>query len=378
MDRSQLNQLLYDLYYTPSSTVAFSSPLKLYSEAKKRDGRITLQNVKDFLQTQFTYTLHKQSKSKFKRNKIFVPKENHQWEVDLVDMRKQSRSNNKIQYLLNFVDCFSRRAIVIPLKDKSGQTVFEEFKKLFKGNHPTYLRSDKGSEFITKDLKDLFKEFNIGHFYSNNPRIKCAIVERFNKTLKGKLFKLFTARGSHKYIDVLQDLVDGYNNSFHRSIGMAPNAVNEKTRKRVFKKLYGFTTERKYLSAQQKKFKRPKPKLKEGQHVRVKYDDPNAFVRGYYPSWQDKIYTIQKVIKGNEQPLFKIDSDKKRRYYASELQKVLPDAFRVNKVISRDKKNNRALVSFVGYDNTYNEWISMSDLERTTKEIAGRIKPNTT
>ena len=56
---------------------------------------------------------------------------------------------------------------------------------------------------------------------------KCAIVERFNRTLKTRMYRSFTARGTHRWIDILEDLVNGYNNTKHSSIGFKPNAVNK-------------------------------------------------------------------------------------------------------------------------------------------------------
>ncbi|RWS19333.1 uncharacterized protein B4U80_11101 [Leptotrombidium deliense] len=52
------------------------------------------------------------------------------------------------------------------------------------------------------------------------------------------MFQYFTAHDTSKYIDVLQQLVDGYNSSYHRSIKMAPKDVNIENSKLVFKNLY--------------------------------------------------------------------------------------------------------------------------------------------
>src|SRR5277367_5063068 len=68
--------------------------------------------------------------------------------------------------------------------------------------------------------------------------IKCAIVERFNRTLKSRMFKYFTAKGTRKYIDILDDLVVAYNSSHHRSINMRPIDVNKSNTPIVFKNLY--------------------------------------------------------------------------------------------------------------------------------------------
>ena len=65
------------------------------------------------------------------------------------------------------------------------------------------------------------------------------MVERFSRTLKGKMWKYFTANNTLKYIDVLQKLVRSYNHSRHRSIGMRPSDVNLKNESVVWERLYG-------------------------------------------------------------------------------------------------------------------------------------------
>ena len=64
------------------------------------------------------------------------------------------------------------------------------------------------------------------HFATHNEETKASIVERFNRTLKTRMWRYFTNKQSVRYVDVLQDFVRSYNNSFHRTIGMAPSEVN--------------------------------------------------------------------------------------------------------------------------------------------------------
>ncbi|MCV6574198.1 MAG: transposase, partial [Cohaesibacter sp.] len=76
-------------------------------------------------------------------------------------------------------------------------------------------------------------------------------VERFNRTFKSRLYRYFTAANTLKFVNVLQALVKGYNESKHRSIGMAPSDVTLKNEREVWDRLYGT----------KKKFKRPKLKV---------------------------------------------------------------------------------------------------------------------
>lgn len=68
--------------------------------------------------------------------------------------------------------------------------------------------------------------------------MKSSIIERFNRTIKERMFKMFAVQGNYKYSHNLQKIIDDYNNSFHRSIQMKPCDVNKKNEKQVYKNLY--------------------------------------------------------------------------------------------------------------------------------------------
>lgn len=376
MNEEQSDQL-YKLFYTPSSPAAFSSPENLYREISKTNPSITLKQINDWLRSQYTYTLHRQSVDKFKRNKILVDREGRQWQADLVDMKEYSFRNKGYQYLLNCVDVFSRKAWSVPLKDKSSKAVREAFEKLFKaGHHPDFLQTDQGREFL--GLKSLLDAYGIRHFYARDQNIKCAMVERFNRTFRGRMFKLFTARGKYVYHDVLQELVNGYNASYHRSIGMAPNDVNKQTRERVFRKLYGTKDIYEYqikldLEKKRKMKRKQINDLSVDDSVRIRHPKQTAFMKKYYPIWRDRIFKVKQIIRSEKEPLYKLDIDapgttpsfyKRRGLYRPEVQKVDPDTYRVNKIIRRDPANNRVLVSWIDYPSEYNSWITEEEMDR--------------
>ena len=102
-----------------------------------------------------------------------------------------------------------------------------------------------------------------------------------NRTLKPKLYHYFTGANSLHYIGVLQDIVDSYNNTYHRSIGRAPATVSLLNVGQVRRKLYG-------------KIERSKPKrfkFKVGDHVRFSLCK-QLFKKGYKMNWTEKIFQI--------------------------------------------------------------------------------------
>ena len=92
-----------------------------------------------------------------------------------------------------------------------------------KGRKPTKVQTDAGVAFTNRSFKSTLKKQNI-HLYrtytfSEN---KAAVVERFNRMLKSRMWRYFTHNNTYRYVDVLQELVSGYNASPHKGVGMAP------------------------------------------------------------------------------------------------------------------------------------------------------------
>ena len=100
------------------------------------------------------------------------------------------------------------------------------------------IQTDRGVEFLNTDVQALLKKNNIHHYWSLNDDIKAACVERFNRTLKTRLYRYFTAKHTNRWIEVLQSLIDSYNESFHRTISRAPNDVTSDNAQQVAKRMY--------------------------------------------------------------------------------------------------------------------------------------------
>ena len=75
---------------------------------------------------------------------------------------------------------------------------------------------DRGKEFYNKDIQKLVV------LYSTENEEKSCVIERFNRTIQEKMSKYFSAYNTRKYFDVLDLLVDQYNNTIHSSIKISP------------------------------------------------------------------------------------------------------------------------------------------------------------
>ena len=145
------------------------------------------------------------------------------WGVDLADIQLISKYSKGIRYLLCAIDLFSKYAFVVPLKDKKGTTIVNAFQKILNNSKrkPNKIWVDQDSEFYNKFLKKWLKDNNI-EMYSTNNEGKFVAAERFIKTLKNKIYIHKTAISKNVYFDVLNDIVDKYNNTYHKTIKMKP------------------------------------------------------------------------------------------------------------------------------------------------------------
>ena len=91
---------------------------------------------------------------------------------------------------------------------------------------------DNGSEFYNNIFKKWLVENEI-KMYSTFNEGEAVVIERFNRTLKNKMYKYFTANNTYKYVDVLPDFIKEYNNHKHSTIKMTPTEASMKYNEKV-------------------------------------------------------------------------------------------------------------------------------------------------
>ena len=204
---------------------------------------------------------------------------------------------------------------------------------------PNKVWIDKGSEFYNSSFKKWLKD-NDTEMYSIHNEGKPVVSERFIRTLKNKIYKYMTLMSKNAYIDKLDDIVDGYNNTYHKTINMKPVDVKDNT----------------YIDFENKVNDKD-PKLKVGDHIRIpKYK--NIFAKGYTPNFSEEIFVIKKV--KNAVPWTYVINDLNGEeiigtFYEKELQKTNQKEFRIDKVIKR--KDDKLYVKWKSYDNSFNSCI---------------------
>ena len=137
------------------------------------------------------------------------------------------------------------------------------------------------------------------------------MVERFNRTLKQRLYRYFTVNNTLNFVPFLQDLVQGYNRLYHRSIKRSPEEVTQDNSSDVWSTHYGKKTKGKWK----------KPRFKVGDRVRLN-EKFRQFKKGYLPGWTEEVFVVSSVRKGRV-PTHKVnewDSTKvKSTFYAEDL-----------------------------------------------------------
>ena len=218
------------LYTDPNEPGSFGGIESLYRTCRESGLHVTRNEVKDVLKKEKLYTLYRTRRTHYSRNPTFVNDIDAQWHADLADMQKVSRHNSGFNYILVTIDCFSKYVWCIPVKKKDTTNMIAGFTKLFEQAYPRIpkrLQTDKGKEFLNKPLQNIFKKYKVNHFVTQN-ETKASMAERVIRTLKTKIYRWFEHTNGKCYVDALPKIVDAYNNSIHRTIGMRPRDVAKK------------------------------------------------------------------------------------------------------------------------------------------------------
>ena len=237
-------------------------------------------------------------------------------------MQLISKFNKRIRFLLCVTDIYSKYAWVIPLKDKKGVSSVNAFQKTLDDSKRKLNKIwvDKGNEFYNRSMKS-WLEKNYIEMSSTHNEAKSVVAERFIITLKTKIYKYITSVSKIAYIDKLDDIVDEYNNTYHRTVKM--KSVDVKSDNHIE---YNVNSNDK------------DPKLQDGNHVRIsKYK--NIFAKGYIPNWSEEVFVIKEV--KNTVPWTYLISDLNGEkniaiFYEKELQKTNQEELRIEKVIKKE------------------------------------------
>ena len=166
--------------------------------------------------------------------------------------------------------------------------------------------------------------------------------------------KYFSTNNTRKFVDVLDLLVDQYNNTIHSSIKMTPKeAIRKKNENKVWRNLYpefgGKTLTQKCSS---------------DYHVRIT-EKRKTFDKGYTQRWAEEVFKISKI-QLTIPVTYKITDyngeEIQGSFYEQELQKTKQDILRIEKIIKQQRNKN--LVKWLGYHDSFKLWVDNKDIKK--------------
>lgn len=303
--------------------------------------------------------LHRPARVRYKRRRVVTRALDDLWQADLCEMGNIARYNKGNKFILTVIDTHSKYAFAEPVLNKSGARVTSSFENVLKRagalarkrggrGAPTLLQTDKGKEFYNAHFTRLLKRYGIRH-YSTHSNVKASIAERFNRTLKTRLYREFSARGSYRWLDILQDIVLDYNETKHRTIGRRPASVTTTTR----------------LPPPPLKMADPRRHtLRIGDIVRIS-KEKTIFKKGYLPSWSTELFKVRKIRMTSDPVVLEL-SDMSGEpiagsFYLEEVQKTgFPHHYLVERVLQR--KGDKIKVRWLGFPPASDSLIRASDV----------------
>lgn len=250
----------------------------------------------NYLSGKDSYTLHRKRVRKFWRNKYVFLGVDDLWQSDLADMSNISQHNDNVKYLLITIDCFTKFVWVQNLKSKQSREVAGVIEKFVASSSrkPINWQVDKGFEFQNPLLKKFMKENQINFYSTSNPETKAAFAERAIRTLKSRLYRYFKESNGWRYIEILQDVVDSYNNTVHRSTGMKPSAVTADNSCKIKRRLNPPKTNVKLRFV-----------FDIGDYVRLA-KAKRSFEKGYEQAWTEEIFRVRERLK-RDPPVYRVE-----------------------------------------------------------------------
>lgn len=341
--------LLHRLYYNTKSAAQFSGADRLYRAAHTLDPSIKYAQVEEYLRGQRSYTLHKKVVRRYPRLRTIPSGLHTDWQADLAHFLDFSNDNDDYSYLLVCVDVLSRKIFVEPLKTKRPSDMQHAFDVIFKQADvkPWKLFTDRGLEFEAKAMQEYFKKHDVIKYCAyTNPTTHAAIVERAIRTIKGRLYRFMSERGTSRWIDEIQAIINAINNSVNRSNGCAPNVVTFENAQKLWDRIYGKQDD---LNNCRSSCFLNNCKFKIGDHVRIeKYK--GHFEKGYYPNFTDEIFHIFDINTTRTPIVYRIADERDQPirgwFYAQDLCRVTKNAettYRIEKII-KTRKSKKKLV----------------------------------
>jgi hypothetical protein len=275
------SDLLNDLYYNKHN---YDGITNLYKKAKKINVNITKDFVKEWLDLQSS---HQQTAVKVgKKDYLPIYSETpYSFQIDLTFFPRYATRNKNFSVLFTAINVNSRYVFAYKSKDKSMTTILEFMEKMEQHTPINSITCDEGTEFNNKKFISFCNSNNITLYFVKGDSHKLGIINRFHRTLKDKLSKYFIATNSVNWVDVFDKIVNNYNHTINRGIGIEPAKVNTMIEKYI-------------INEKREKTEKIKDKIGEmievGDFVRLKRDK-KLFGDKMLSKYGDSVYEVTRI-----------------------------------------------------------------------------------
>ena len=383
--KEEINDFLIDFYNDPKT--GYQGRDKLFSKIQNDYIGISRRDVLNFLNNLETNQVHKTPSIKPASRPIITRKPFVRYQIDLTFLKKKEKLNP----ILTMIDCFTKYAWCVILKNKEGDVVANALDNILKNekNKPSTIQSDNGSEFKSNFYKNVLKKYKIKPIYSATYAAQQnGIIERFNGTIKRMIYKYMTHQGltPNQFTQtMLNNLVSNYNNSKHSITGFAPISFykNDDLHKIRIKATRQEIRDRatKIVKQNQKRF----TPLQVNDFVRISKNTTAEFRKktslkkySYEPQYFYEIYQIVSISKPtptrDSQYTLALNNKKLvKKFIRKDLQKINKDQlikndsadnhYEIEKIVGKRVINGKIQyrVKWKNYDNRYNSYVDAND-----------------
>lgn len=347
--REHVLEFLKQLYKDPE--FGFRGRDAMYNKLKDLTYGISRRDISNMLGHSETHQVHQQRNTQKTVKPLLIKKPYNHIQIDLIDVSGIRGFNNQYTFILNAIDLFSKYAWSEPITKKTDVKTLEAFKKILSQmkTTPKVIQSDRGPEFLNNKFKQFLKDNEITQITSQayTPQSQGAI-EKFNGTIKRMLQRYFTENNTSNYLEVLNKIVQNYNQTHHSTTTKKPSMLNhrpellDEERKEA---AYQNTKEKaeKMIGHDESKF----PEIKRGDFVRLSLTvfpsiRKQTFRKSYLQQWTKEIYKVRLKTRGSHRTLprffiYDPDNELPKKIFKRDELLLVRDK---DKIIHSDKQND--------------------------------------
>jgi hypothetical protein len=394
------------LYILPEFSGSGRGITGFYRELKRahRDRGLSLEQVRNILETLPSYSMQVASRVRFPRRHIKRISVGYELECDLADL---PRTPSGFRYILIAIDCFSQMLYTRALPNKDAVTVTAAFKDIIDNNETLSqlcaVSSDFGGEFVNRHFKLMLKQKHISQYVLRSPS-HASLAEHMVRVVKRRILTLIKAKFMNQWDTILSSVTNSINNSFNSVLSTSPIEANKWTNEPQVRKAIERNLRRRDRELNKKYSRIKEREFQVGQAVMPDYKRGGII-------WKEsdiqraEIFTIR-ARNTDEHPYLYYLSNLQNKpvkgaFYAFEMQPALSlkdsegQLFAVEKILDRktDKDGTRLVkVKWANYGNKYalctiirytvailsffissrfNEWIKETDLGVDNTQLSG-------